>query len=496
MTTFNKIKSNNTGTFTKQDSVDFDLSLWYATNGVIDWSKYPNQIPYTEQDVFHTQLTHTPSGNANDIGWTIRIGKGGHIYYIDLQGLGQLICPNRHMSPWNDDCMTTTVFSRDERNEDPEMGGHESFSNGYLHGSGMYIKPQMDPLNNKPFYNPILGEKFNPDDRSYSVINWGLVPKPNINRGDVLFYSRYRDMGNGVIEITFYCYNFGNRIYNFAENPWFAFRPSKFPNMVEGIDGSPTFKINNKGFGDGAIPGVGGWGAGTVNPSDPNSLTCALVWGTQSRMNVNFGFVDKGERDMMLLAPSAGFLMPYGKGIRYRRYVVLGKLTEVAQICKELNSEAFFESIEFTTDYSGRLPIYQTTLEGQNILTTTPTGSPIGQLYPIPVKNSLPIILMKNNDTGKYFISSDPYAICGKVPFTNPYPFGHEKYETYQNRHIYQSYDGKTEWISLLGYALPVGDGKIGLNSHIPLSNILGDVAFIAGEKLNANELMVLSPTS
>ena len=36
-----KVKSNNTGTFTKQDSVSFDSSLWYATNGTIDWSDYP-----------------------------------------------------------------------------------------------------------------------------------------------------------------------------------------------------------------------------------------------------------------------------------------------------------------------------------------------------------------------------------------------------------------------------------------------------------------------
>ena len=115
-----KLESNNTGTFTRQNTVSFDPSLWAATNGTINWSNYPDYIPYTESDVFHTQLTHTSGANV-DIGWTVRIGKGGQIYYIDLEGVGQIICPNRYMSPWNDDCMTTTVYSSDVVNDDPEM---------------------------------------------------------------------------------------------------------------------------------------------------------------------------------------------------------------------------------------------------------------------------------------------------------------------------------------------------------------------------------------
>ena len=487
-----KIKSNYTGAFTKEDSVSFDPSLWSPTNGDIDWSSNPTIIPFTENDVFHTQLTHTPGVSA-DIGWTIRVGKGGQLYYIDIDGLGQIICPQRNMSPWNDDCMTTTVFSRAERNEDPEMGGNESFANGYIHGSGMYIKPQMDPLNNKPFYCPILAEQFNPRDRSYSIINWGLVPKPNVNRGDVLFYSRYRDMGNGVIELTFYCYNFGDRVYNFAETPWFAFRPSKFPNMVEGINGTSTFVINNKNFWDGAIPKTGGWGGGTVNPSDINSLTCALVWGNRpAGVGVNFGFVDRGERDMMLVAPSYSKLnMPYGTGFYCRRYVVLGKLSKVAQICQELNEKATIEAIEFSTDYSIKMPIYQTTLDGQTILSITPTGSPVGYTHPIPLKDSLPLLLMKNKDTNEHFISCDPYAVCGKQPFTNPYPPSHTNYSTYENRVIYQPYDGKTEWGSLLGFIKQTTTPGFAEPGYQLLSDIIGSIPFVAGEKPEVTNLMI-----
>lgn len=487
-----KLQSNNTGTFTKQNVVTFDPSLWHATNGVINWSDYPDQIPYTESDVFHTQLTHT-AGSENDIGWTIRIGKGGHIYYIDLDGLGQIICPNRVFSPWNDDCMTTTVYSNDVVNSDPEMGGNDSFANGYIHGSGMYIKPQMDPLNNKPFYCPMFEENFDIRDRSYSIINWGLVPKPNINRGDVLFYSRYRDLGNGVLELTFYCYNFGGRNYNFAEIPWFAFKPSKFPNMVEGINATSLFKTNNKTFQSGAISSAAGWGAGTVNPGNPESITCALVWGSRTNMGINFGFVNTGERDMMLIAPSkSSFSMPYGTGIRYRRYVVFGKLQNVADMCSKLNEHAFFELIEFSKDYAGKIPLYMSSINGQDILTKTLNGSPVANVFPIPVKDSLPLLLMKNKDNGDYFLTTDPYAACGKLPFTNPYPSNHAKYNTYQNKHVYQIYDGKSEWIELLGFVLPLDNAQLS-NGYQILSSVLNGVNFLPGEKLNSAQLMVKS---
>lgn len=490
-----KLQSNNTGTFTKQNSVTFDPSLWAATNGTIDWSNYPNQIPYTESDVYHTELKHTKTSDPVDISWTIRIGKGGHIYYLDIEGLGQIICPQRYMSPWNDDCMTTTVFSTNEKDDDLELGGNESFVNGYIHGSGMYIKPQMDALNNKPFYNPILSENFDSNDRSYTIINWGLVPKPNINRGDVLFYSRYRDLGNGILELTFYCYNFGDRVYDFAETPWFGFKPSKFSNIIKGgVNGSSNFELHNVDFADKKrIDKNRGWGAGTVDPYDPNSLTCALVWGSSSiGLGVNSGFVNRGERDMMLLAPSrSSFTMPYGTGIRYRRYLVMGRLKNVSNICQNIDKHAFFEEIVFPETNSAKLPLYKTTINGQFILTTDIVGSPVAHTFPIPVKDSLPLFLMKNNDSGNYFLSTDPYAACGKNPFTNPYPVGHPKYIKYQNRHIYQIYDEKTEWISLLGFVKQSTNIGVADPGFQLLSDVIGSINFEAGEKLNSNELLL-----
>ena len=233
--------------------------------------------------------------------------------------------------------------------------------------------------------------------------------------------------------------------------------------------------------------------AHTVNVNDPASITSAFVLGSNFKAgNITFGVVNEGDRNMALTAALKFKIgLTPGTGIRYKRYAVFGKLKNVADICSKLNSHPFFENIEFSTDYSSKMPIYQTTLEGHPILTTTPNGTSVGYVHPIPVKDSLPLLLMKNNDTGEYLISCDPFAVCGKQPFTNPYPPSHAKYSTYENRVIYQPYDGKTEWVSLLGFVKQTTTPGFAEPGYQLLSDIIGSIPFVAGEKPDANQLMI-----
>jgi hypothetical protein len=100
-------------------------------------------------------------------------------------------------------------------------------------------------------------------------------------------------------------------------------------------------------------------------------------------------------------------------------------------------------------------------------------------------------MLMKNTETGQYFLSTDPYAVAGKKPYVNPYVPGDAKYETYQNRVVYQPYDGKTEWVSLLGYVLPVAES--GVPNGYKTVSAATTVSFIKGAKLDANQLMLFT---
>ena len=196
---------------------------------------------------------------------------------------------------------------------------------------------------------------------------------------------------------------------------------------------------------------------------------------------------------MALIAPSFSQLnMSQGTGFYYRRYAVFGKLKNVANICAELNEHAMLDaSVEFSSSFSSKILLHQTMIEGQPILSRSPEGIPIGYIHPIPVKDSLPLFVLKNLDTNTYFLTTDPYASCGKTPFTNPYPVGHAKYSTYQNRQVYRVYDGKTQWISLLGFVMPTTK-VTGNTSYRPLSDITGAVQFINGESLGLSELSTI----
>jgi len=58
---------------------------------------------------------------------------------------------------------------------------------------------------------------------------------------------------------------------------------------------------------------------------------------------------------------------------------------------------------------------------------------------------------------------------------------------------VYQSYDGKTEWISLLGFVLPLDGSRTDMQV---LSDVCqnANIQFYAGEKLDANQLMLFNP--
>ena len=76
------------------------------------------------------------------------------------------------------------------------------------------------------------------------------------------------------------------------------------------------------------------------------------------------------------------------------------------------------------------------------------------QLFASPVKDNVPLFLMENTETGERYISPDLYYNVNTEPFTNPYSPGDAKYETYQNREVNRPYDGKVNYIRLLGYGV------------------------------------------
>jgi hypothetical protein len=92
----------------------------------------------------------------------------------------------------------------------------------FIHQSGVYLKT---PSQTQPFYSPMLAEYFNPNEQSYSVVNWGQQAHTdalqNINyTSGLLYYTKYSNKGKGIIQVDNMIYNFGQDNIDFLNIPW------------------------------------------------------------------------------------------------------------------------------------------------------------------------------------------------------------------------------------------------------------------------------------
>jgi len=176
-----------TGSTSGQTSFNFkfswsNVSNWWQTN-----AKY-------EKNTFLAEMQHADA-NQNRT-WKIRFGTGGNIYsYINI--LGEVMPPQYHANgPFVDEVWQTVAVNG------PKNVKHPFF----IHQAGDY---QSDPLLlNTPFFSPNLGKYC--EGTTCTFVSWGQQAHvPTSFSSNILYYTRYKDCGNGVLETTYSFQNFG-----------------------------------------------------------------------------------------------------------------------------------------------------------------------------------------------------------------------------------------------------------------------------------------------
>src|SRR5882724_4252385 len=107
-----------------------------------------------------------------------------------------------------------------------------------------------DPILKTTFYSPILATAFDASDHAVSALSWGQQAHvPNVNRAGLLYYERLKDLGSGIIGITYVIYNFGDDVIDYLNTPWGGIRKSVLPvTLLSNPDGS--FRIVSAGWED------------------------------------------------------------------------------------------------------------------------------------------------------------------------------------------------------------------------------------------------------
>lgn len=448
-----------------------------------------------EADVYHARLQHK---SLEERWWEMGIGKGGQIYSV-YSTFGEAMAPSSPGSQWNDEVWQfTTIYGRLLGLDLPDSlddGSRMKFANAFVHQSGIYTKEKGA----KPFYSPMFATHHDPERRAYSVVSWGQIPSPSINRSGVMIYNQYRDLGAGVIEVTYIIYNFENEPMSNL-SPWGGVRTSTFPeHVVSNPDGTYRLFIPWSYPGQIYFEDTAGWAAATQNADDPKSHSMGVVFGREldkegkhrGKPRYDCGNSRHGKRDYTVQATVIEIDdEPYTPHL-LRMYFVLGPLDRVAEKCTILADYAHYTPLDFTEANVPLVPLYLKPIGQDKVLSREGSGDPVCQLYAWPVKGSRPLFVIKNNVTGRHFMTTDPYAQCEREPFHNPLEPDHVSHAKYKGRFVYHAYRQKTEWVELLGYVMPKDNADHERYGYMVLSGSSPDVSFDPGEKLTADELMV-----
>ena len=452
-----------------------------------------------EKSVFHARLQHK---SVEERCWEIGIGKGGQMYSI-CSSFGEAMPPQTPHSQWMDEAWQfTTIYGRLLGRDLPSQ--KQPYGNAFVHQSGIYTREK----DIKPFYSPILATHHDPQRRAYSLVSWGQIPHASVNRSGILVYAQYRDLGAGVIEVTYVIYNFENEPMSNL-GPWGGVRTSVFPeHVVSNPDGSYRF-FTPWNYGSAGcrihFEDTGGWAAAVQNAENPAAYAIGVVFGRKldrkgehaGKPRYDCGNSRHGKRDYTVQATVITIKDRPFTAHLLRMYFVIGTLAEVAETANKLADFADYEPLDFTEANTPLVALYPRRYPGrQEVLSRrAPAGrksSPLCKVYAWPVRGSLPLFVIKDTSSGRHFVTTDPYTGCEREPFQNPFTPDDPKYKKYQNRTIYHPYRRKTDWVELLGFVIPTDTTSAKSAGAERLASIAGiSESFEAGEGNDADALLV-----
>ncbi len=410
-----------------------------------------------ERDVFLARLQHR-QGRARS--WDVRIGLGGQIY--SFRGpFGESIPPQTHpwmrrekvrnMSVWIDEVWQSVAVCSARMNHDRlyRPGARRAPQNRitamayFIHQAGVYLR---DPTLEKPYYSPLLASHWDEAQRTFSTVTWGQQANPpSLHRSSSLFYTRYRDCGDGVLEVTRGLYNFGEDTLDYLNTPWGGVRTSSLPQQWY-VDADGRAIRQRCRFGRNGIAAVresGGYFYWAQEGEDPNRFALGLVFGRERRAagrpaRLRWGFAGANHlRDYSVFTVNACPEVERGDFFHWRSYFVIGRLAHVVRRCRALVPAADHGMV---SPGGKRQPVPADP--------AAPDGVP---RLAWPTAHSLPLVLMRDRRTGREFASTDLYALTERVPFPNPYPGGHPKHARYADRVTVRTHR-TTEYVRLLGF--------------------------------------------
>ncbi|NOU36802.1 MAG: hypothetical protein HOO88_08535 [Kiritimatiellaceae bacterium] len=431
----------------------FTATETYTNSGSSWW------VPFSEEHVFQARLVNIQSNNAvppvydSMRSWDLRIGKGGQIYSLkgsfgeaippQYRGLDiptaydRVVAYGPYFAPWVDEVFQT-VFVDSTQNVTTDPYFH--------HQAGVYLVDTNADANGGgvvPFYSPYLGGLADISKRNYRIVSWPQQAHiPTTFASDLICYTEYRDVGQGILEVNHLVYNFGCYTQSYINLPWGGVRHTSFGNyFISNPDGTmrPADSTETN-FNDTA-----GW-ALLCHGTGPSSDTIGIVfgkdadplksgqtaksrWGNGSPDIVTPSGTPEDEwRNYFRIMTVRKMRIKPGETFFGRYYLVFGRQDTVTNNLigpYGLVANCDYSVSSITIGEAQTMNWYQA---ASGLPTTAVNGSIIATTYNKPVAGKKPLFVIENTLTGAISLTNNPYALSDKP------------------------YDGTTKILGFLGY--------------------------------------------
>jgi len=386
-------------------------------------------VNFSEELVMDTLIS---SDSSSD--WELRVGKGGQIYSLKTDALGETIPPQYRNSdggqwaPWVDEVwQTISLYNKDG------VVGEGKFN----HSAGVYLEDPILTNPYRPFYTPRLATEIDQPNKSFYSMNW-MQPAGKLytedNPSHIINLTKYKDLGNGVIEMTLGMYNFGStEVYLYHNMPWGGVRRTALEyNYTSNTDQTTytqmTGTFSNLDFAERTAVNTdesGGWTTFCSENSGDYGQSMGVVFGkdeqlanTYQKNRIRQGYTqlnpESGEtdwRNYTVFTLNVRHYLNQGEGIWTRQYFVFGETrADVENKIKSRNlvDNTLFEDMNITAD-SVDLIGYQI-INDNGSFVIDKSSTPDFYLYSAPVSGSIPVFEIIKRDNSR-FVSWNPYKV-------------------------------------------------------------------------------------
>jgi len=443
----------STNALAPTDKENYSFTENYSPNA----STWAISDVFSDSIVFQAEMAYQHSGDPTK-SYQMRIGKGGQIY--SLRGVfGESVPPQwrspkqvgdafhvNASAPWVDEVWQMVAV--DTKQNSPE--NDESY---FIHQSGVYLK---NADQKEPFYSPIVADFHDAKTQSYRVVNWGQHAHTSDNltakhTTDILYYTSYTNLGDGIIQVDGMIYNFGKDNIDHINMPWGGVRISSLEHFfVSNPDGTYTERIEkyaNKTAID-KLANTDGWMIYSGDKTG-NAPAFGLVFGTDEKKdNVLFRYGYAGQkiknnpRNYNVFAITRKFKdnpISFGKSARFRYFYVVGATTEAVKntILENKLNDLIIENTNIPEKKEVSEIHYQVTKK-KGKFQISPIDSSEGDALSLraqPYSDSYPLFFMKSSDgrtvitSNQYYFSDLPYD--GQLREMKLLGFGDKRHDSF-----------------------------------------------------------------